>query len=175
MKMLKIALGAIVLGGMAMVAFAYSGIFNIAATAQHDPLTSWFLTMTRNRSIEVRAQGIDIPDLENEQLQLAGINDFDSMCADCHTAPGRPKSSLARGLNPPAPDLAESALAKPPEVLFWVTKNGIRMTGMPAWGLSHGDDDIWPVIAFLQVLPDLDGAAYQEMKEEANGMGHHAH
>lgn len=175
MKILKTALGIIVIGGVAVVAFAYSGIFNIAATAQHDPVTNWLLTTVRNRSIEVRAQGINMPDLENEQLQLAGINDFDSMCSSCHTAPGRLPSPLARGLNPPAPDLAESALAKPPEVLFWVTKNGIRMTGMPAWGLSHKDDKIWPVIAFLQVLPDLDGAAYQEMKEEAKGMGHHAH
>lgn len=175
MKLLKIILVSIPILAVATLGFVYSGIFNIAATATHDPVTNWLLTKTRDRSIDVRSQGIEIPDLENEELQLAGINDFNSMCAGCHTAPGRLPSPLARGLNPPAPDLAESALAKPPEVLFWVTKNGIRMTGMPAWGLSHADDKIWPVIAFLQVLPDLDGEAYQEMIEDAKGMGHHAH
>jgi len=175
MKLFKIILVSIPVLVIAALAFVYSGIFNIAATATHDPVTNWLLTKTRDRSIEVRSKGIEIPDLENEQLQRAGINDFNSMCAGCHTAPGREPSSLARGLNPPAPDLAEAALEKPPEILFWVTRNGIRMTGMPAWGVSHGDDDIWPVIAFLQVLPDLDGEDYREMLKEAEGMGHHAH
>ena len=175
MKKVKIAFGIALALGVGALGFAYSGLFNIAATARHDPVTNWLLTTTRNRSIEVRAQDIKVPDLEDEKLQLAGINDYNSMCVECHTAPGRTPSSLAKGLNPPAPDLAEEALDKPPEVLFWATKNGIRMTGMPAWGVSHGDNEIWPVIAFLQVLPDLDGEDYKEMLEEAQGMGHHAH
>lgn len=175
MKLLKPALIIIPVAAVAAVSFAYSGIFNIAATATHDPVTQWLLTKTRNRSIEARSKDIKVPDLDNEMLQLAGINDFNSMCSECHTPPGREPSSLARGLNPLAPDLAEEALKEPPEFLFWATKNGIRMTGMPAWGKSHSDEDIWPVIAFLQVLPDLDGEGYQEMLEEAKGMGHHAH
>lgn len=174
MKKVKIAFGAALVLGVGVLGFAYSGIFNIAATATHDPVTNWLLTTTRNRSIEMRAQDIEVPDLDNEKLQLAGLNDYNSMCTECHTAPGRAPSSLAKGLNPPAPDLAEEALEKPPEVLFWATKNGIRMTGMPAWGISHSDEEIWPVIAFLQVLPDLDGEDYKEMLEEAQGMGHHA-
>lgn len=157
------------------VAFAYSGIFNVAATERHGSVSSWLLEVTRSKSIAARSRGIAVPDLDDEKLQLAGVNDFNSMCAECHTAPGRVPSPLARGLNPPAPDLAEEALEESPETLFWVTKNGIRMTGMPAWGASHSDEDIWPVIAFLQVLPDLDGIAYQELLEEAKGMGHHAH
>ncbi|PCI51458.1 MAG: cytochrome C class I protein [Alphaproteobacteria bacterium] len=175
MKLSKIILVSIPVLIIAPLAFVYSGIFNIAATATHDPVTNWLLTKTRNRSIDVRSKGIEIPDLDNEQLQLAGINDFNSMCAGCHTAPGREPSSLARGLNPPAPDLAESVLEVPPEKLFWVTRNGIRMTGMPAWGVSHSDDEIWPVISFLQVLSDLDGEDYQEMLKNAEGKGHHAH
>lgn len=175
MKLFRILLISIPVLTIATFAFVYSGIFNIAATASHDPVTNWLIMKTRDRSIEVRSKNIEIPDLENEDLQLAGINDFNSMCASCHTAPGRQPSPLAIGLNPKAPDLAESALSRSPEILFWVTKNGIRMTGMPAWGVSHSDDKIWPVIAFLQILPDLDGEDYQEMLKEAKGMGHHAH
>jgi len=175
MKFLTSALIVIVILGIAAVAFAYSGIFNVAATEQHDPITGWLLKTTRSESIDARASAVKVPDLNDKMLQLAGINDFDSMCTGCHTAPGKQPSPVAKGLNPPAPDLAEEALEEPPEVLFWVTKNGIRMTGMPAWGVTHDDDEIWPVIAFLQVLPDLDGMAYREMLHEAEGMGHHAH
>ncbi len=174
MKFLISALTLIVILGIAAIAFAYSGIFNVAATEKHDPISSWLLKTTRSKSIEARASTVQVPDLSDKMLQLAGINDFDSMCAKCHTAPGQQPSSLALGLNPPAPDLAEEALEESPQVLFWVTKNGIRMTGMPAWGMTHKDDEIWPVIAFLQALPDLDGIAYREMLEEAEGMGHHA-
>ena len=58
--------------------------------------------------------------------------------------------------------------------LFWVTKNGIKMTGMPAWGKTHGDDELWPVIAFLAKLPELDSDAYEAMLVGAAAMGHHA-
>jgi len=175
MTVLKIVLGGLVILVAAILTFVYSGIFNVAATVTDGPVMTWLLTETRNRSIAARSKDIDVPDLDNEQFQLAGINDFNVMCAACHTAPGRMPSPLARGLNPPAPDLAKSALEKSPEDLFWVTKNGIRMTGMPAWGVTHGDDDIWPVIAFLKVLPKLEDKDYQKMLKEAKGMGHHAH
>lgn len=45
---------------------------------------------------------------------------------------------------------------------------------MPAWGATHGDDSIWPVVAFMIRLPDLDAAAYQQMLADAAGYGHHA-
>ncbi len=77
-------------------------------------------------------------------------------------------------LNPAAPDLAEEAAELTAAELFWVTKNGIKMTGMPAWGATHDDSSIWPVVAFMKELPDLDGAAYQAMLESASGRGHHA-
>lgn len=47
--------------------------------------------------------------------------------------------------------------------LFWVTKHGIRMTGMPAWGLSHGDGEIWDMVAFIKRLPTLSAREYQDI------------
>jgi len=61
-----------------------------------------------------------------------------------------------------------------PAELFWVTKNGIKMTGMPAWGATHDDDAIWPVVAFMTKLPGLNASQYQELMDSAGGMGHHA-
>ncbi len=174
MNILKSVLASVLVLAVGVIGFVYSGIFNVAATQSHDPVSSWLLETTRERSIEARLGDIQTPDLSDEKLRLAGVNDFDSMCAECHTAPGRLPSPLAQGLNPPAPDLAEAALEESVEMLFWATKYGIRMTGMPSWGVTHDDDDIWPVIAFLQVLPDLDGYSYQEMLESAEGEGHHA-
>ena len=81
---------------------------------------------------------------------------------------------MGQGLNPSPPDLAEAALEMSPAELFWVTKNGIKMTGMPAWGVTHDDDAIWPVVAFITKLPELDATQYQALLAHAKGMGHHA-
>ncbi|MFQ5566979.1 MAG: c-type cytochrome, partial [Paracoccaceae bacterium] len=106
-------------------------------------------------------------------LILAGANDYDSMCAACHGAPGMSPEAVGQGLNPPAPDLAEEVLEMTPAELFWVTKNGIKMTGMPAWGVTHDDQTIWPVVAFMTRLPGLDQAAYKELLADAEGVGYH--
>ena len=173
MKTLAVILAVVVTGIIATVGFAYSGIYNVSAGSSHSGLVNWLLSTTSHASMERRAKGIEVPDLDNE-LVLAGINDFDSMCTGCHGAPGRDPEAMGQGLNPPAPDLAEEAAELSPAELFWVTKNGIKMTGMPAWGATHQDDAIWPVVAFMTRLPELDAASYQEMLASAAGKGHHA-
>lgn len=45
---------------------------------------------------------------------------------------------------------------------------------MPAWGATHDDNSIWPVVAFMTKLPDLDESAYRDMLDAAVGQGHHA-
>lgn len=157
-----------------LVGFAYSGLYDVSASSSHSAFTNWLLSTTAHASVERRASSVEVPDLENESLKLAGINDFDSMCASCHGAPGREPEAVGKGLNPPAPNLAEEADELTAGELFWVTKHGIKMTGMPAWGATHDDSSIWPVVAFIKVLPDLDGPAYQAMLESASGHGHHA-
>ena len=51
--------------------------------------------------------------------------------------------------------------------MFWVTKNGIKMTGMPAFGLTHSDEKIWNIVAFVQTLPTLSANQYQQMVKQA--------
>ena len=48
------------------------------------------------------------------------------------------------------------------------------MTGMPAWGATHDDDAIWPVVAFMTKLPELDETQYQGLLANAQGIGHHS-
>ena len=156
------------------IGFAYSGIYNVGASVSHGGFVDWLLSTTSHASIERRAGEIEVPDLDSEDLVLAGINDFDSMCAACHGGPGKDPEAMGQGLNPPAPDLAKEAADMTPAELFWVTKNGIRMTGMPAWGATHDDESIWPVVAFMTRLPELDESEYQQMLAAAEGRGHHA-
>ena len=174
MKTLTTLIIAVAVALLGIVGYAYSGLYDISASSSHSGFVDWLLSTTSHASIERHANNIAVPDLGDEALVLAGINDFNSMCAGCHGAPGKDPEAMGQGLNPPAPDLAEEAAELTPAELFWATKNGIRMTGMPAWGATHDDESIWPVVAFMTRLPDLDASAYQELLASAEGQGHHA-
>ncbi len=78
----------------------------------------------------------------------------------CHTPIGRPPQSMAVGFNPQAPGFGPGADDMSPTELFWVTKNGIRFTGMPAWGPSLTDAEIRNVVAFVMTLPEMTAADY---------------
>lgn len=168
---LVISIVAVVAGA---AAFIYSGIYDIGASSPHGPVSSWILETTMHASVERRADQVEVPDLGDRSLVLAGVNDFEQMCVQCHGAPGREAAALGKGLTPPPPDLSESAREMSAAELFWITKHGVRMTGMPAWGETHGDEALWPVVAFMTKLPELDAAAYDDLLESAEGMGHHA-
>ena len=173
MKIIKMFAIAVIIGVIVVVGFVYSGLYDVSATSPHSGLANWVMSTTMHASVDRRAQDIDVPNLDDEVLQLAGINDFDAMCAACHGAPGQDPEAIGQGLNPPAPDLKESATHSTAAELFWVTKHGIKMAGMPAWGARHDDEALWPVVAFMTVLPKLSADTYQSMLASAAGSGHH--
>ena len=155
-------------------AFVYSGIYDVSASSPHSAVAEWAMETTRRHSVERRAGRVEAPDHSDDSLVLAGADDFERMCVQCHGAPDREPGEVGRGLNPPAPDLAESAKEMTSAEVFWVTKNGIKMTGMPAWGSTHDDQSLWPVVALVKRLPEIDAAAYRDLLTRAEGLGHHA-
>lgn len=97
---------------LAAVGFAYSGLYDVAAGSPHSGPVHWWLSTTSHASIERRAAGIEPPDLSDESLVRTGVSDFNAMCVGCHGAPGQAPGPMGLGLNPPAPDLAESVVAR---------------------------------------------------------------
>lgn len=102
----------------------------------------------------------------------AGFRHYDDMCEGCHGAPGKDQSAAAEGMRPEPPELYHGLEDTSPAELFWVVKHGIKMTGMPAWGVTHSDDELWDLVAFLRHLPELDAATYAALEAELGG-GHH--
>ena len=88
------------------------------------------------------------------------------MCEECHGAPGVERSEMGKGLYPRGPKLLWAAKEDSPSELFWITKNGIKMTGMPAFGPTHSDEEIWAIVAFVKKLPGIDSAFYDELSRK---------
>jgi mono/diheme cytochrome c family protein len=155
------------------VIFIYSGIYNVAATAGHWPVTRWILETTQVNSVEARKDGIVAPPtLANQQRVARGAKSYGSMCQVCHLGPGVKPTPVHNGLTPPPPALSEVASHHSPEYLFWATKHGIKMTGMPAWGESHTDEELWDLVAFVQKLPELTAQEYAMLTRSEQGHQH---
>jgi len=113
-----------------------------------------------HRSVAVRAEKIAIPArLTEQQVQLGGSHVREN-CIMCRVVSGTEPSDVAKGLNPEPPRLAKLASHRTKVELFWIVKNGIKMTGMPAFGLTHEDKDIWAIVAFVSSLPKLSPEEY---------------
>ncbi len=164
MKSVATTLGVIVVLAISvMLAVMYTGVFNVATAWQDPALVRWVLVTTRESSIERRARDVQAPNLEGAARLENGFRGYREMCAICHGTPGGKPSPLAKGLNPEPPDLSEEAEHMSAAELFWVTKNGIRMTGMPAWGPSHNDEELWDIVAFVKALPEISPAEYRAL------------
>lgn len=166
-------------GGVAVLiagayAFVYSGAYNVAATGPHWEIVYRVMETVRVRSIKARAAGIVAPaSLDERAALIMGANHFAAHCAVCHGAPGVPKGDIAHGLYPAPPDLRKAAQSYTAAELFWVVKNGLKMTGMPSWK-DHGDEELWSTVAFMQRLPAMTEAEYAElvMASMNQGMNH---
>ena len=167
MNILKLLMLLIVIGLVSVYGFIQSGMFNVSASIDDSPIITWLLHTVMEKSVERHAIDIDVPDLNNENMVLTGLSDYAGMCAQCHDEPGKPPGIIKQGLNPAPPDLDHLAEAGTAAEMFWIISNGIRMTGMPAFGKSHQPDEIWPVVAFLQSARNITTTDYTKMKNKA--------
>jgi mono/diheme cytochrome c family protein len=168
----------LVVTGAVALGWAYSGQYNVAADAPHWDITTRALETIRERSIEARVADLIVPNLADPALIALGAEHYAGMCTGCHLAPGVGDNEMRQGLYPQPPNLSVRRDRTPAES-FWIIKHGIKMSGMPAWGVTHDDEAIWGLVAFLQQLPTMDAtvyAAFTQDKGEADhnhgGTGH---
>lgn len=170
-KSLAILAASAGVGVLAVAGFVWSGAYDVGADEPHWPTTHALLETIRQRSIDVRANKLQLPsDLSNPERTRQGAGNYAAMCAGCHLSPGAGESEMSRGLYPSPPNLTKQAVEA--GRAFWVIKHGIKASGMPAWGKSMEDEYIWNMAAFIQVLPKLDTAGYQALVDSSGGHSH---
>jgi mono/diheme cytochrome c family protein len=133
-----------------------SGTVSVGATAPVSDLERAVATLAVNRSVARRAPKTENPVKATPETLAKALTHYKSMCLTCHGAGAVPPSDIGEGLNPPAPDLTQPSVQKRTDgELFWLVQNGLRMTGMPAFGPTHQEEDLWALVAFLRHLPEL--------------------
>jgi len=166
-KRLFIALGLLVLALACIVAGGAALLLRGGIGAKGEP--------TRlEAAIARRLLRMGIPD-EYRQLRnpvaaqpsAAGRAHFADHCAVCHANDGSGQTEMGRNLYPRTPDLRRAETQELGEgELFYIIENGVRMTGMPAWGdgSEHSKQETWQLVAFIRHLPRLTPEEKLEME-----------
>ena len=152
-------IAAAILVGIAgpIVVFAYvkSGVFNVAASRPHSRLVEWITHETMINSVKRRAPDIVLAQTVSAAQAIRGFCQYEAHCVACHGAAAVAREQWVNGLNPEPPYLLDASRLWSPNQLYWIVRNGIKMTGMPAWRESMSDGQIWDVVAFLEAAPQM--------------------
>src|SRR5699024_10048779 len=157
---------------VAIIIFAtivWGGIYNVSALKKHSKPVEWVLRTTMENSVKNHAEYIEVPDsldLTDPKFARQFFAHYDGACVTCHGAPGK-KSDPWMVIYPEALNLTDKKAVErwSDAELFWIIKNGIAETGMPALGATHPDEAIWGITAMVKQLPDMSAEEYKAMEE----------
>jgi mono/diheme cytochrome c family protein len=161
-----ILLMVLLVAGLAMLA---------AASLLHNGLSSRAIPTAFEAMLARNARRMAIPtDARKQQNPVQASQDnlrearlhFADHCAICHGNQGTGDTLIGKGLYPKPPDLRAAETQKLSDgELFWIIENGVRFTGMPAFGGSHGSqEDSWKLVRLIRHLPQLSNDERMEME-----------
>ena len=121
----------------------------------------------RSLSLPSEARQRKNPFTSSPELLRESARHFADHCASCHGNDGIGNTDIGRNLYPRTPDMRQSATQQLSDgELYYVIHNGVRWTGMPAWGEGGPDDhQSWHLVLFIRHLPKLTAEEIAEMEE----------
>jgi len=126
----------------------------------------WAATRLRSFAMPSEEKMQTNPFSANELLLKEAREHFADHCASCHANDGSGHTALDQGLSPQAPDMRLMATqSKSDGELYSIIHNGIRFSGMPAWGAEGKDDDSWKLVLFIRHLPQLTADEVKDMEK----------
>jgi cytochrome c len=131
-------------------------------------LESWLAGRIRHMAVPESAKKLTNPMPDSPEILSQARSHWADHCAFCHANNGSGDIAMGRQMYPPAPDMRKPETQSMTDgELFYVIQNGIRLTGMPAWGSGTPQDaqDSWKLVRFIRHLPAISAAEEQEMKD----------
>ena len=149
-------------------AFLYleAGAAPVATAAAPLPMEKFLAKMALRRAIgssELQKMPIEV----NETNLLTGAREYREECAVCHGLPGKPEPKVAKDEFPKPPQLfrGKGVTDDPPGETYWKVKNGIRLSGMPAYAGSLTEQEMWQITALLANANQLPASVQQQLQQ----------
>jgi mono/diheme cytochrome c family protein len=143
------------------------GTHGLSAREQPGTLEQWVARQARSLAVPKNARTRENPVPDSPQVQADARAHWADHCAVCHANNGSGDVEMGKHMYPPAPDMRQPETQQMTDgELFFIIQNGIRMTGMPAWGSGSQQDeqDSWKLVRFIRHLPQLTAQEEQEMQ-----------
>ncbi len=144
-----------------------SGLIPHCCGARQAPSKAEAALARRFRSLSVPSNAAQSknPFVSSTELLQESARHFADHCASCHGNDGSGNTEIGRNLYPPAPDMRLAATQQLSDgELYYIIHNGVRWTGMPAWGDPDNDQDSWKLVLFIRHLPSLTAAELRDME-----------
>jgi mono/diheme cytochrome c family protein len=153
------------------------GLFPIGADNPPGSLETSLAGTAMARYVEKHKPAVTNPVEPTPANLIDGAREYEDHCAFCHGGAKSTSSPMRDRFNPPTPQLIESIPDADDAFLFWITKHGVRMTGMPAWDGILSDDEMWKIVAFIKHSDQLPAdvyAAWYKMAATSGDIKEHA-
>ena len=164
-----IVLGVLCLGTLGALGWMGYQLFTTGFSAKPEPhpLEVVVARQIRHLAIPLEQRNAQNPIPLNPDVMKESLAHFADHCATCHANDGSGQTPIGKNVYPKVPDLrlADTQSMSDGEI-FWIIRNGIRFTAMPAWGEGDPaeDKDSWKLVHFIRHLPKLTPEELERMK-----------
>jgi mono/diheme cytochrome c family protein len=148
--------------------FLVTGMYNPSAIPDPGKLERTIAHEALDSAVDRRAPNQQNPFQPTDENLIQGAMTYEMACSECHGGAKHKISPMAHAFSPRVPQLINRVPRDPDAHLFWVTKNGIKMTGMPAWATQFSDDELWKVILFIKNSNKLSPAVQEQWQKFAH-------
>jgi mono/diheme cytochrome c family protein len=131
-------------------------------TARNPPsaMEATIARRARATMIPASARSLTNPEPASAEIIRSGMSHWADHCASCHANDGRGQTPMGQGLYPRVPDMRLTATQQLTDgELFYIIENGVRFTGMPAFGTGKpdpaGEKQVWQLVYFIRHLPRI--------------------
>ena len=121
----------------------------------------------RRLAVPRRSRNLLNPVYPSDEVFADARAHFADHCATCHANDGSGNTVIGRNLYPKAPDMRlEATQSLTDGELYVIIQDGIRLTGMPAWGKEgdENDEDSWKLVHLIRHFKDLTPEHLKEMQ-----------
>lgn len=155
------------IGALALAAAGWLAASGVSAGPEPSASEARMARAARHLLIPRASRAAANPVPASPEVLARARTHFADHCASCHGNDGRGDTELGRSLYPRAPDMTLPATQDLSDgELFWIIENGVRLTGMPAWGDpgAEGGEESWELVRFIRRLPELTAEEISEME-----------
>lgn len=144
-----------------------SGVaFDTSATSPHPRLVAWAIHSTMIHSVKRRAGNVPPLPPPTPAALLSGAAEYERHCIACHGGPGVPRARWASAMLPTPPFLLDASAHWSRRELYTLVHDGVKMTGMPAWGQVEPAAKIADIVTFLEVMPRITPHRFAEIRQQ---------